>query len=507
MNKGKFGEAFNNKILPNLKNTNLLLLLLIPSYFLMDGINKFRYLIPASSGVKILVVCVTASCLFHYILQKRIDKSKSILVSSFMLFCYLFFIPILSLFTKIKPLPVFNSPGFYLPFFGLLSFLFFLLVYKISIKPLKHFILYLRILFAVLLFGELVKYAFITGRQPRYEIITDKLNTHTVLQKARPNIYLFVLDEYAGLSSLKTYFHFSNLDFIDSLKKRNFFIAKNPNSNYNMTWISMLSCLEMSYVKNLDKNEFSHVRIYGNAAEDIKENNLITFFSKLNYKIVNNTFFKLNHTKSSPFLTLPIERRLLLNKTFGYTVQNGLLQNIPSNQIQFLMNTQLAKNHKYNESVIEKTRENINNKEAPVFLYSHLLMPHLPYLKDQYGNTRKFSSVYKELRKKEYSQSYINYLEHTNNLMLEFSDSIIQKKKDAVIIIMSDHGYRWDHGKRIPILDFNNFMAIYSTRGDYRNFSDSINTVNLFRIVLNNYFDQKIPLLENKFVDIRAGHL
>lgn len=497
----------NSKNQPKLKVANFSLLIFLPLYYFLDRVNISQHLIPLTYVVKILIVCLLISLILLFLLTRILSRDKSIFIIAFSLFIYFFFRPIIDTITQIKPLQPLKLSYVYLPFFMLIFFLMLFLTYKASAKTLGKTIVYLNVLFFVLWLGEVGKFFFISGNNNRYKLITDKIETAPVTEGKKPNIYLLVLDEYTGLKSINDYFNFSNKAFVDSLKKRDFFVAQNPNSNYNMTWVSMLTTLEMNYVKNFNEQEFANVRIYGNAAEDIKENNVITFFNKLNYNIINNTFFELNHTHSSVSLMRPIKERLLLNKTLGYALRKGVLNHIPSNKVQLLLNTQSAEIYKYNQFVIEQTKQTISQKRKPVFLYSHFFMPHTPFLKDKDGKTRDFSNVYKESRIKGYPQPYVNYLLYANNLMLQFTDSILHQKEDAIIVIMSDHGYRWDKGKRTFFNDFNNFLAVYSSTKNYSLFSDTTNTVNLFRIILNSYFNQHLPLLKNERFDISKGHL
>jgi hypothetical protein len=320
-----------------------------------------------------------------------------------------------------------------------------------------------------------------------------------------PNVYLFVLDEYGGFQSLKNYFNFDNESFKDSLEKKKFFIAKKPSSNYNLTWLSCLSMLEMSYVSNQNSDDFRNKNIYGKAAKAITENNVVRFFESNDYKIVNNTFFKLENTKSNPFLILPVEQRLITDKTFGKYLSLSLLNNIPSNQIQRFLNTRMAMFFAYNENVINSTYSEIKNSNEPVFMYSHFLLPHTPYLKTKDGETRKFSDAYQEERKSA-PESYINYLQYANNELLNMVSQIQNISKNSIIIITSDHGNRFVRNRNRE-KDFDNFLAIYTPDQNYEGFNDSTCTVNLFRILLNSQFNQSLPILECQSFDVAKGHL
>ncbi|MFN9710313.1 MAG: sulfatase-like hydrolase/transferase, partial [Bacteroidota bacterium] len=305
---------------------------------------------------------------------------------------------------------------------------------------------------------------------------------------------------------LKEYFQYDNTKFNKDLTKRSFFIAKKSNSNYNITWASLLSFFEMSYILNYEKTIFKNAGIYSKLMDGIKENNLIKFLKNEGYYIVNNSFFEMENTTNNPHLQFDVKKRILDLKTLGYYLLDGPLNHIPSNKIQIALNTKLAKVYVYNDYAIKYTKEYINISKKPKFIYTHLMMPHLPYFKDRNGTIRKFSEAYKELRRKEALSSYIEYLQYTNKFILQITDSILQKKENCIIVLASDHGYRW-HLKNHRIKnDFNNFIAIYNSDHNYKGLSDTINNVNLFRLILNNNFNQKFPLLKNKCINLREGH-
>jgi hypothetical protein len=484
-----------------------LLLFFIPAYFLMDGINRFRGLIPFSTGLKVMALSCVLSIMLAKLIQRKLDAERSIIITAWILFCYLFFKIILEKLTIFKPLPKLISVYFYFPFFSVLFLVLLYFLRKLQLKSRQLLLTYLTILFAVFLIVEAVKFFYPGSLKKQYVLNTEKTKLQPLTSQLKPNIYLLVLDEYAGFESVKEYFKFDNTPFADSLRKRKFFVAQNPNSNYNMTWVSMLATLEMNYITNYNKKEFTSMSIYAKAAEAIKENNLTGFLYSNGYTIVNNTFFRLNHSESKSALTLPIEERLLMNNTFGRTLFNGVLQNIPSNKLHLLLNTEIAKIYRYNEITVQSTYETIQRNYSPCFLYSHFLMPHLPYLKDKNGTVRKFSDTYRELRMYKPPAAYIDYMHYTNRLILNMTDSIIKKNNNSIVIVMSDHGYRWIKENRKKKHDFNNFFAVYSSNGNYNGFTDSTCSLNIFRILLNQHFNQQLPMLKNELIDVSEGHL
>ena len=66
-----------------------------------------------------------------------------------------------------------------------------------------------------------------------------------------------------------------------------------------------------------------------------------------------------------------------------------------------------------------------------------------------------------------------------------------------VIIFQGDHGYRfYDNNKKED--EFPNFCAVYFSNKDYRQLPDTISNVNLFKVVVNTWFNQNSPFESNK---------
>ena len=483
-----------------------LLLLLWPLYFVLDGYNRFEGFIPFNECLKILGVIIPSSIVVYLLSKLKFSNEKSLLLTWWLVSCYLFFRTILDKVIVHEKLKVLNNAPYYLPFFSILTIVFILFLIKGKDHIASRLLTFLTVLAVAFIVYEITRIASASPTDDSKPLVTNQLSfTQTKITK-RPDVYLFVMDEYSGFESLLYYHNYSNQPFKDSLEKRKFFVANNSASNYNLTWISVLSLMQMDYIHNLSDSIKSEVTIYSRAAQAIQKNNAVDFFSSHGYKIINNTFFELKNTESNPYLVLPVGRRLLLDKTFGNVAREGLFHNIPSNQIQDLLNTRFAATNKYNERVHDTFIKTLQKKDTPVFIYSHFLLPHIPYLKRPDGTTKNYAEVYKESRKRT-DKGYIENLQYSNSMLLQFVDSIQKRSPDAVIIITSDHGNRFVYQKRKRELDFNNFLAVYKKDGNYTGFSDTTTTVNIFRIILNNTFGQQLPLLENKKMDVAKGHL
>jgi len=136
----------------------------------------------------------------------------------------------------------------------------------------------------------------------------------------------------------------------------------------------------------------------------------------------------------------------------------------------------------------------------PKFVYNHLFLPHSPYSFDSSGNKIK---VDYHLSVEADKQAYISQLIYVNKLMRSVIDAIKKESKNPpVIIVQSDHGYRFFNASKAE-LEFMNLSAFYFPSKNYSMLTDSVSNVNTFRIVLNTIFEEHWPILENKHFFIK----
>jgi hypothetical protein len=333
----------------------------------------------------------------------------------------------------------------------------------------------------------------------------DTVILKPISTKEKADVFLIVMDEYTGFNQLKEYYNFRNDSFFNKLKANGFFVAQNPKSNYNSTLFSTLSLLNMTYLDTSSIGNIKSARSYAKLAKAIETNLIFDFFYRNGYNLINNSFFRIKHTPDKPFLFLPIEDRLIINKTFGNILKGDLLMNIPSNKIQFALGSFYAKADTYNQKAIRRIKRVSFDSSKSVFMYTHLMVPHSPYLRNTKGELRRLSEAHKELKQKNYGTSYVNYLKYCNKVVGEIVDSILKFRPNSNIVLVSDHGNRFLNYQRKEYGDFANFVAVYSPNKNYQGFNDSICLVNVFRLLLNNQFNQQLNLLPNYQTNVTKG--
>ena len=99
---------------------------------------------------------------------------------------------------------------------------------------------------------------------------------------------------------------------------------------------------------------------------------------------------------------------------------------------------------------------------------------------------------------------YLGQLKFANKKMMEIIPKLLDRDDPPVILILSDHGFR--HGPDIfenPTKEFlekryNNFKAYYFPGKERNLLLEETTNVNVFRVLLNLYFNDNFELHEDK---------
>lgn len=314
---------------------------------------------------------------------------------------------------------------------------------------------------------------------------------------ARPDIYFILFDEYSNSRTLKEIYHYDNSGFDSFLVREGFHVQWNSRSNYAGTFLSMASTLNFSYLSDLKDVTFSK---YKDLLDAIANNNVVNFFYTQGYTVINNSPFDLpGHPsgRSIPFIST--KARLISNRTlFNYIVieLEGRVKNTlwgpdgAESRIE-------EETDKQNKDALQETKEeSLKKTSAPRFIYTHVLMPHPPYLYDSLLRRRNHFDIAAHLD--EDPRYYLNYIPYTNACARDLLETIKRNTGGkAVIIFMSDHGFRYRTNGNLTPYFFDNQNAVYFPDNDYHLFYDSISSVNQFRVVFNKLFRQNLPLLKD----------
>ena len=320
----------------------------------------------------------------------------------------------------------------------------------------------------------------------------------TKMTGPKNNIYLLLFDEYQGDDGLKDFYGTADIGPRQFLMQKGFYVPAHPQSNYNYTFYSLPSLMNMSYLDFNDGGlDYDLRRVVKSVRSMDNRAPFITFLRQEGYQVVNHSFFNIGNIPSPhTLLVVPHDGfTAIYSRTLPGWAQEDLLHSLPNNSLQKFFHTYFYQEYTYNKEVVEGMAKTIKeNSGSPRFVYAHLLIPHPPMLTDSLGNLKNIREAMYETNRQSASlkSSYAEYIRYANSILEKMVTDIQQHDPAATIVFASDHGFRSipDQQKNI----FNNQCAVYIPGSHYEGFYDSVSLVNLLRLVLNNACGQKIPL-------------
>lgn len=470
-------------------------IVLVPAIFLLHNFSYYKSLLFYKDIHSLLLIYLTVPVLLYF-LFKRLFKfsctvSTLVTISLSVFFCF---------FGAIQDFLLKYSATYYLgKTYTLLFILITPLVYIAIKKP--EATRFLKFLSATIIFfflAEVGLFLFniknfneIPKLKERVILNTEKTNTDSL------NIYHIIFDGYTNSAILQKEFSFNNP--VDSfLKKLGFFIAPRSKSNYNFTPYSLSSILNLQYLnvsgKGLErtyKNYFLGNKLYHN-------NTVFNFFKNRGYDVGSfsilddydhldklGTFVPKTPAFSIRNQTL---ERVFLNPWLWQKLTRakpGALPKEIKNSLQYYID--------YNEKALAHILRRSSARNG-VYNFTHFLLPHEPYV---YIGT-SIDSL-EEHNILDHQQGYVKQVIHVNSLIEKIVVEL-QKNKNNIILIQGDHGFReYDHSKRDPHQQLETFNAIYFPDQNYSSLYNTTSLVNTYRIVLNQYFHQNLPLLRDQY--------
>lgn len=475
-------------------------LLLLSLFFVLHGFTENYNYIPAADAALLFLAYVAASIVLasiFWLVYRNISRAS--LLAFLCMFFFFFFGYIYDSINDLAPRSFFGKYSVLIGGFLLLllTAAVVLLRWRKSMQRLNHV---LNVFFLLLL---LVEVAGLVYKMAYYRpAAAVHLNQGlTVCNNCdKPDIYLILTDAYAGEAQLKETMNFDNSRFLDSLRARGFHIP-HSNSNYNYTPFSCASMLEMDYLPGLEKSNTSH-RDLAKCYQYLDRNAVTGFLKMHGYTLHNFSIFDMWGQPSIVKETiLPARTKFITAQTLFSRLYTNAIFNMAGN-FSFLRDERLYYSLKSNNRALDSIkRVSSHNTGNPRFVYAHLIMPHYPYYFDKEGRQRVAEEIYdgKELD----IEKYLEYLQYTNRVLLSLVDEIrAGSSKPPVIILVADHGFREYPEPVDPKYQFNNLLAVHLPNKKYSAFYDSISNVNVFRMLLNSQFNQRLSPLKDSSIFI-----
>jgi hypothetical protein len=316
----------------------------------------------------------------------------------------------------------------------------------------------------------------------------------------KPDIYLLILDEYAGQKTLIDKFQFDNSEFLSYLRSRNFHIVPGSKSNYNLTLFSVASMLSLDKLR-ISNYKKPSTKDFILAGLKLNQSPVGKYFQRNGYEIYNLSLFS--------FLNLPSHFKHSYVRNFVEELKSRTLTGHIQHLYQQMFVFNSKKNEKgdsvsldfnYNNALINFFLQDSFRSNKPKFVYAHFLMPHFPHLLNEKGQFNDLKSQYSQ-------DTYLGYLKYCNLRIMPVIDKILSSSiTPPIILLMSDHGFRGFAKPADPKYYFMNLNAIYLPDQNYDAWYDSVSNVNQFRILLNQEFNQNLPLLKDTTIRLMGSH-
>jgi hypothetical protein len=141
--------------------------------------------------------------------------------------------------------------------------------------------------------------------------------------------------------------------------------------------------------------------------------------------------------------------------------------------------------------------------DDPVFVFAQTTLPRKPFIFGPNGEEISSEVSKKGIWNNANEKGYLNQVKFAEKMMIEIVEKIRSSDEHAIIIVTSysgsDSTLDWDNpNEEMLRAKFGNFNAYYFPNGGDTIIYDGISPVNVFRKILNFYFNEEYEILEDK---------
>jgi len=319
-------------------------------------------------------------------------------------------------------------------------------------------------------------------------LLIQNVSDTTATQK--PDIYLILLDAHTSVRTLKEEFNYDASPFLQQLKDLGFYVAECAQSNYPITKLSVTSVFYANY-----HQEPTLYPVYSSLViETLRSEGyrVITFENRSNGHFDIGEDMRLSRNQmllSRIDLTGGLsEFEVMLWKTSFARIAYDMPQLIPAFNVQSLQKWEYYEHYQQTYFMLDELKR-LPEMEGPKFVFAHFLVPHPPFIFTPDG---KFHWAEQQ------APGYASNAKFIDSQIVPVVAEIIKNSKiPPVIIIMGDHGATGVPKLETPQRRMSILNAYYVNDKAKKDLYETITPVNSFRIVFNNYFGTKYPLLED----------
>ncbi len=489
-------------------------LFLLPLFYVLHGVRYYFGNIPAADALMVLGYYTAVSAALFGVIRMIIRSSTGAAFAALMLSgLFLYWAEIIRLISGFSGLVNYTHLPFVLLGWLLLSLATTRILMRARAEIRGRVVLLLNLFFLVNVVLESSWSAIkAVSSRPVFLDSTASAAHGRPVRASGQDVYLLLLDEYASSSSLRELYGRDNSDFDSALRHRGFAIRPEARANYQLTFFSMASLLNMEYLSAGAAAGVVRQPEEVEAYRCIRDNKVVRTFRQAGYRFYNCSPFEVAG-QPKPYLYDLIST--------GHTILtvNNLAHVAMRDYIPYLRNRRaihadplfrepaLYAFDRYNKATADKVCSLATQSHSvPQFIYAHFLMPHAPFYYDSGDNYLPPAIVKTSLTQRQ-PQLYCYNVRHANRELLRMADTILlHSKGNAIIIVLGDHGFR-SHEAEARNRDalFRNLFALYFPDKDYQSVPAAPSNVNVFRLVFNKLLGTSYPLLPDSTVELRSA--
>lgn len=260
----------------------------------------------------------------------------------------------------------------------------------------------------------------------------------------------------------------------------------------------------MKYLSGLDPGDQVDYSDMIFATRTLYRNNVIEFLLRNGYKINNLSIFDIKDHPTLPFVKFKSDpSELISNSTFTSRVKRDIGWNFyhffagGKMEAEKIVKQDLKQLASVHHKMIKEKKELVERSamhSGPSLNIFHYMITHNPFLFNVDGSFNHDATFTSR-------EGYINNTLFANKVVKELVDNIISfnKDKDFMILIQSDHGFRYEeYEPEFETESCKIFYAVYCSDNDYSHWNNDISSINSFRIIFNKYFQTSFPLLSHQ---------
>lgn len=310
----------------------------------------------------------------------------------------------------------------------------------------------------------------------------------------QPDIYVILLDGY-GRSDTLASFGFDNAPFENALEARGFDVARRSHSNYNKTWLTIATMLDMRHLADID------VMPPASAPDYIQQRALTRVINNArSFDLLRSRGYEIIATETAfPELAIRSADRIEAEGHLS-AFEIGLLRTEADGILGRLAYGALLDDHR------QRAKDQLTALPAiaaiqsarPRFVWAHIVAPHPPlaFAADSPEHCYPKCSFYTPTAKsmnltpEQFEDGFVSQTQAINDLVIEAADGILKSSPHAVIVVMSDHGVRHVPDTHEQLANF--FAA--RTPGHPELFPNNAAAVTVMASLLDAYLDAGVAL-------------